>query len=712
MARNLSLTWHGFLWGLVLALFLVSSARAADWAGEPADETPGEAELASAAAEVLVGAQLSRHPLDNDLSGRFLDGYLDALDSLHLVFFQSDVDEFAWFRPELAQMTAAAGETWPAHLVFARYLQRLESQVSFQTTYLKTASFDFSGSDSWQPERRHLPRPRDLEAAKALWRQEVRADFLEEKLQGVASAKIPARLARRYDRRLRIMQHLKYEEVFQIYLDVFAHAFDPHSDYFGRQEAQEFNTELSLSLAGIGGSLEAKGGYWVIGELVPGGPAARSGRLHPGDRIVSVAQGDTEPEAVTDLPSWQVVGLIRGKEGSTVRLTVAPVGLGNGARTTVSLVRENVKLTDQYAKATVVDLASGQGAAVRLGVIDLPLFYEGSGPEAAGAAADVARLVRRLKTEGITGLVLDLRRNPGGSLSEAIKLTGLFIPGAPVLQTRDAEGHAEVAMSPGTNALYSGPLVVLTSRHSASSAEVVAGTLQDFARAVIVGDSSTFGKGTVQTLVPLKKLIDHPGLGTMKVTVAKFYRPSGGSTQLKGILPDIVLPSESDLPDFGEARLDYALPWDTVAPAAYRKCDLVAPVLSALRAKSAARVAGDPWFQLVRGEVAAWAAQSGQPLTLNESVRRQENEGVDQLQNKLRTASRTVAVRARTSRNLSLVPAVAGVPAADSAPADDRILREAEDILADYAQSFQTLPTEVGVMNFHPCQADRMDQGH
>jgi carboxyl-terminal processing protease len=347
-----------------------------------------------------------------------------------------------------------------------------------------------------------------------------------------------------------------------------------------------------------------------------------------------------------------------------------------------------------------------------LGVIDLPLFYEGSGPEAAGAAADVARLVRRLKTEGITGLVLDLRRNPGGSLSEAIKLTGLFIPGAPVLQTRDAEGHAEVAMSPGTNALYSGPLVVLTSRHSASSAEVVAGTLQDFARAVIVGDSSTFGKGTVQTLVPLKKLIDHPGLGTMKVTVAKFYRPSGGSTQLKGILPDIVLPSESDLPDFGEARLDYALPWDTVAPAAYRKCDLVAPVLSALRAKSAARVAGDPWFQLVRGEVAAWAAQSGQPLTLNESVRRQENEGVDQLQNKLRTASRTVAVRARTSRNLSLVPAVAGVPAADSAPADDRILREAEDILADYAQSFQTLPTEVGVMNFHPCQADRMDQGH
>ncbi|MGA2243712.1 MAG: carboxy terminal-processing peptidase [Verrucomicrobiota bacterium] len=661
---------------------------------EPVYEAPTEASIACATADVLGGAQISHQPLDSSLSSRFLDGYLEALDSRQLAFFQSDVDEFGWFRPNLAQLAAGEGETWPAHLIFARYLERLAAEVNFETNFLQTPRFDFTGFDSWQPDRRDLPRPRDLEAAQALWQEEVRADFLQEKLAGVPPSEIAPRLARRYERRLQIVQHLGFDEVLETYLDAFAQAFDPHSEYFSHDEAEEFSRELNLSLAGIGGSLEARGGYWVVGEVESGGPAARSGRLHPGDRILAVAQGDGEPEEVTDLPAWKVVSLIRGPHGSTVRLTVIPVGQGNAASETVSLVRDDVSLTDECARASVVDLARDGGAIYRVGVISLPLFYEHSDTLAGGASADVARLIQRLKQEGVMGLVLDLRRNPGGSLEEAVKVAGLFTPAGPVLQTRDSMGRVAVEYSPGTNALYSGPLVVLTSRGSASSSEAVAGALQDYGRAVIVGDSTTFGKGTVQTLVPLNPLLPGPGFGTVKVTMAGLYRPSGSSAQLKGIIPDIVLPSETDLPGRGEAQLENALPWDSVPPAAYRNLDLVRPVLAALRGQSGARVAIDPWFQLVRGELAALAAESGKPLSLNEAIRRRENAAADRLQCALRLAHQAESVRLRESYAITLATIADGARVTEAGPVDDVELSEAENILADYVQLIQAAPLE------------------
>jgi len=689
---------------VVYVALMMAVFRTNGLAEEPTNETPTEADIAYITAGVLDHAPFAHRLPDDLLSTQFLDGYLDALDPSHLVFLQSDVEEFGWFRPDLVQMTRSQGDTWPAHMIFARYLRRLARQVSFETNLLQTAKFDFTGHDSWQPDRRSLMRPRDLNAAQALWQEEVRAEYLQEKLAGLPPYKIVLRLTQRYERRLQMMSQLRANDVLEMYFDAYAHAFDPHSDYFGHEEAQEFNTEINLSMVGIGGSLESRGGHWVIGELVPGGPAARSGLLHPGDRLLSVAQGDGEPEDVTVMPSSHVVALLRGPAGSTVRLTVIPAGKGGAARNTVSVVRENIRLTNEWAKASIIDLPQTNDTTCRVGVINLPSFYETRGQNAGGASADTARLIGKLKQAGITGLILDLRRNGGGSVQQAIWLTGLFIPAGPVVQTRDATGQVQAERSPGTNALYRGPLVVLTSRLSASAAEIVAGALQDYGRALVVGDPSTFGKGTIQTLVPLWKFLHYHGFGAVKVTLTKIYRPSGTSTQIKGVVPDINLPSETDQPGIGEALLPNALPWDTVPETVYSNLDLVGPVLATVRANSRARVASNPEFGLVREDLALLATEAAKPLSLNESMRRQENAKADNLQaemNRARLANsarppQIYEVTLANVESVELPPArkpspsnTAAAQLAGKSPDADIELRETENILVDYVQALQ-----------------------
>jgi carboxyl-terminal processing protease len=674
--------WRGPACGILLAAVLCAGALAQ----EPDGEAPTETEVAQATASVLAGAQLSQLPLDDNLSTRFLNGYLNALDAAHLVFLQSDLDEFSWFRPDLAQMTAAEGDTWPAHMIYERFLRRLEREVNFQTNFLHTATFDFTGHDSWQLDRHDSSRPRDLEAAQALWQEQVRSDYLHEKLAGAPAAEILRKLTHRYERRLQIVNQLNFAEILEIYLDAFAQAFDPHSDYFGQEEAQEFTSDLNLSLAGIGGSLVAKDGSWVVGDLVPGGPAALSGSIHPGDRILAVAQEVGEPEDVTDMPAWHVVHLIRGPQGSTVRLTILPAGQPDAATRIVSVVRADIRLTEGYATASIVDLPLGQNGRCRMGIINLPLFYESSGTNGGGASADTARLIQRLEQEGVAGLILDLRRNPGGSLEEAIRLTGLFIPAGPVVQTRNATGKITVVESPAAAALYGGPLVVLTSRVSASSSEIVAGALQDYGRALLAGDSATFGKGTVQTLVPLRTLIRYPGFGAIKVTIAQCYRPSGASTQLKGVSPDIVLPSETDRPDIGEPRFQNALPWDTVPGAVYREQDLVRPVLAALRDKSNARVAAQPWFRLIHDKLTEAEIESGRTTSLNESAQRRQQAAADQFRVKLDKFHAADYSRAQRIWDVTLANGVDVAKAPENGPTDDMVLCETENILADYIQ--------------------------
>jgi carboxyl-terminal processing protease len=698
-----------------LSVFSVLTLLVAFCAAVPScladNEPPTEADITRAVAGLLQRLQFLQLPLDDSISSQCLDRYLDSLDGAHLLFFQSDLDEFASFRPGLAAKILVEGETRPAHLIYSRYLKRLAQQADFTAQLLHDEKFDFTGHDSWQLDRHAASPPRNMAAAQDLWRQEVREDYLLEKLAGTPIVSIAPALAQRYGGRLQTMGRLSPAEVMGVYLDALAHAYDPHSDYFGHPEREEFKIEMNLSLFGIGGTLQAKGGYCIIRDLVPGGPAASSGLLKPGDRIVAVAQDKSEPVDIKGMPSSQVVELIRGPKGSTVRVTVIPARAGNSNRKTVTLVRDEIKLTEAHAKAAFIDLPQTGGRPLRVGILDLGLFYGKGDEKGDGASADATRLIRKLKQEGVRGLILDLRRNGGGALEEAIRLTGLFIPSGPVVQTLGPDENVEVGVSPETNSLYDGPLVVLTSRLSASASEIVAGALQDYGRALIVGDSSTFGKGTVQTVVPLRELFHQRGLGAVDVTVGKFYRPSGASTQLRGVVPDIVLPSETDLPDIGESKLPNALSWDILPATTYTKFDLVRPVLGALREKSHSRVAADPGFRLVREELAMEEKdEEAKSVSLNEADRlcvkmQADKIGAEMKKVVLADAARTPPAYYITLADVDspkLPPAVerartsvAVAKPGEINPDEDIELREAENIVADYINA---LPWPSGVI--------------
>ena len=592
------------------------------------------ADVVRLTAEILERSQFAHHRLDDELAAKFLDRYLDALDGSHTLFFQTDEDEFSSLRHSLAVETRRDGDLVPARRIFQRYLQRLDQRAAFVTATLQKETFDFSGHDRYEYDRTDAPRPHDLAAAQTLWHQQLRAEYLAEKLNGKSPSDIVKTLTARQTRMDKMMKNFDDGQISEIYLNALAHVYDPHSDYFGPEEAKNFSIAMNLSLVGIGATLETTDDGCKIRELVPGGPADRSGRLHPGDRIVSVAQDGKKPIDIAQMPLSRATELIRGVKGTTVELTIVPADPGRETgHTIVRIVRDEVKLEEQQAKARIVDLPSAGGQTTRLGVIDLPSFYEGTDRAHRSATADVARLIQKLETEGVRGIVLDLRRNGGGSLEEAIRLTGLFIHGGPVVQMRGPAGDIETGTDKDPSELYTGPLIVLTSRLSASASEILAGSLQDYGRAVIVGDSSTFGKGTVQTILPLARILKQNGIpssdnaGTLKVTIRKFYRPSGASTKLRGVKADIVLPSTSDVGEIGESAMKDPLPWDTVPSARFTSEDRVHPVLEALRAKSAQRVATANEFAWIRSEIAMRDRNlATKSVSLNEVERRTEKE--------------------------------------------------------------------------------------
>jgi carboxyl-terminal processing protease len=494
----------------------------------------------------------------------------------------------------------------------------------------------------------------------------------------------------------------------------------------------DFSIAMNLSLFGIGATLRAEDGYCKIYELMPGGPAARSGLLKPGDRIVAVGQADQKSVDIVEMPLPDAVKLIRGPKGTRVRLTLIPAGAGDeSARKTITIVRDEVKLEDQEAKARIVDLPQKDGATSHLGIIDLPSFYSGyHGPThstPSSATADVVKLIRKLETEHIQGLILDLRHNGGGSLEEAITLTGLFIHEGPVVQTRELDGRTDVGADTDASELYDGPLIVLTSRFSASASEILAGALQDYGRALIVGDKSTFGKGTVQSVVSLGRLMDQNHLvhtadpGALKITIRKFYRPSGASTQLKGVAADIALPSLSDASDVSEAELKDPLPWDQVPPSDFVREDHVSAFVHQLQARSAARVAKEQDFDYLREDIAQYKqVLATKTVSLNEADRRREKQTAktrEESRNHERAAREeaqpttyeitvknadTPGLPAPATTISSPVAKLAGPPADEaeeaetSVPQGDPVLRECERILADYGAMLRR-PSSVAV---------------
>jgi carboxyl-terminal processing protease len=443
---------------------------------------------------------------------------------------------------------------------------------------------------------------------------------------------IVKQLARRYNRTLRNLKQIEPDEVLQVWLDSLGHAYDPHTDYLGKRELDQFAISMNLSLFGIGATLQSEDGYTVIRSIVAGSPAEKSKQLKIGDKVVGVAQGDGDFADVIDEKLNKVVDQIRGAKGTKVRLQTIPEGADSSVRKVVTIIRDEIKLEDSEAKSKLIEVPADNGQVTRVGVIDLPSFYanfpvggrRGSGKTTTG---DVAKLVKKLTAEGAQGIILDLRRNGGGSLEEAINLTGLFIKSGPVVQVRNFDGSVQVEEDSDESVAYDGPLMVLTSRFSASASEIVAGALQDYGRAIVVGDNSTHGKGTVQTVQELGnwlvRFAQNPGAA--KITIRKFYRASGASTQLKGVTPDLVLPGVNNHLEVGEASLTNALPWDTIASAAFEKVNKIQPVLPELTRRSTDRLAKDHDFSYVREDVERFKKrQAEKSVSMNEAKRRAE----------------------------------------------------------------------------------------
>ncbi len=628
---------------------------------------PNDPRIAYVAARLLESYHYLQRPLDRDLSIKFFDSYINELDSQHENFLQSDIDEFSAIRTNLDVLTVgghATAELAPAFAIYSRFLERSEQHYDYVNQLLHQDKFKFNTDERIVTDRRHEPFPKDLDEAKALWRQWLRFEILSErlsqeltetngtftvKLSTEAVTNIPALLEKHYSWGQRMLTNLDSDAVLQTYLNGLAHAYDPHSDYFGAPKAQDFSIDMNLSLFGIGAQLGEDDGYCTIRDLVAGGPAMKSKQLKPDDRIIAVAQGNQTPVNAMDMDLGKVVQMIRGPKGTEVRLTISPAE-DRTARRVISLIRDEIKLEDKEARAELLVLPNGK----RLGVIDLPSFYAPVGLNDDGpttpkyCSVDVAKLIKKLKQQKVEGIIMDLRSNPGGSLEEAVRFTGLFIKDGPVVITRESSGRITADSVPDPGQLYDGPLVVMINHYSASASEIAAAALQDYGRALVVGDVSTHGKGTVQELKQLRPYVwpatpsatNDPG--TLKITKGKFYRVSGASTQLKGVASDIVLPDVLDYsPYVGEKALDNPLPWDTIAPAHYDQFNFVQPYLSELRRRSAARLTTNQDYIYIREDIDQYQKlQADRTVTLNEHEAIAQREHIT-LQNKARDKERT-----------------------------------------------------------------------
>jgi carboxyl-terminal processing protease len=602
----------------------------------PADD----ATIARVTARILNQDNFAHDLSPSVVSTRMFDEYLDALDPLHLFFLQSDVASFESYRTKLDSMLLQTGDTTPAIQIFARFRERFNAQIDYINELLKNEKFTFTDNSSYEFDRKTAPRPKDLDEARQMWRDRIRYEYLQEKLNNKKPDEIVKTLTSRYSRLAHAIREYDTDDTLEIYLTSLAHAYDPHSDYLGKSSLANFGIQMKLSFFGIGALLEQDEDYVKIAELTPGGPAIKSGKLKAGDRIVAVGQANQAPVDTSGMKINNVVDMIRGPKGTQVKLIINPVdATDRSVRKTVVLTRDQVKLEEQEAKAKLIEMPDSKGQPMRIGVIELPSFYadvDSKDQVQKSTTNDVAKLLQKLKQEKVTGVILDLRNNGGGYLSEAISLTGLFIKKGPVVQVKNSDGSVKVDSDKDPSVAYDGPLVVLTNRLSASASEIAAGALQDYGRALIVGDTSTFGKGTVQAVVQLGPILEQNNLstkadpGALKLTIQKFYRASGASTQLKGVIPDVILPSMDDAIKVGEKTLEYPLPYDTIDSANYDKLNRTQPYAEELRQRSAARIATDPDFIYLRQETDILKKMlDAKTVSLNEEQRLKEKKEAD-----------------------------------------------------------------------------------
>lgn len=556
-----------------------------------------------------------------------------ALDGQKLFLLETDLAEFQERnRPEsLYWNLSTLGRLDAAFAIYHRYEQRVRDRVAWIEKRLP-GDFDFATDATYQLDRSELAFPADQEAADGLWEKRLQFELLQELLNDKPLDEARTKVAKRYERLLRNLDDFDAGDVTEVFLTAIANLYDPHSNYFSPDTYEDFGINMRLQLFGIGALLGLEDDVCVLKEIIPGGPADLSRLLQPNDKILAVAQAEGDFVEIVGMKLRRIVQLIRGEKGTQVRLLVQPADAADAAvRKEITLVRDLINLDSARAHAAVFQVPDAEGEAHPYGVITLPTFYgreRDGAKEQNSASDDVADLLTRLKTENIEGLVLDLRRNGGGLLSEAVSLAGLFIPGGPVVQIKNYAGEVKIDEDADRSVAYAGPLVVLTDRFSASASEIVAGALQNYGRAVVIGDSSTHGKGSVQTVIEMERVIparQRQGAitGASKLTVQKFYLPNGASTQLKGVVPDIVIPSIDEFLPIGEQDLPRALPWDEISPSFFDATPIPPSNLVTLRERSAGRLASLPEFHLLQKSIDRFKErQAEKAVSLNLDTRR------------------------------------------------------------------------------------------
>lgn len=614
-------------------------------AGPPAVATSRET-IAMSVGRLLEEGHYTRQRLNEDVSQKFLQTYLELLDFSHLFFTQKDVDDLNAKYGNSIAGDVLLGTLKPAYEIYDLYSKRVDERVAKIKELLKQPT-DFKGDTTIELSRQKSTWPKDEAEADQLWRGRIANELLQEKLSEHPIEPAPQLVGRRYDRLARNVHEQDKNEQMKLFLDALAQTYDPHSEYLSKADMKNFSINMGLSLVGIGAMLRSEDGYAKIENLVPGGPAQVDGRLKVGDRISAVAQGQTEFVDVREMRLDKVVEMIRGKKGTRVRLLVIPADATDPSRRkNVELVRDQIKLKDQEARADIIIKKDENGDPIKLGWLTLPSFYADMDKHQKSTTRDVLALLKRLKKENIAGLVVDLRRNGGGSLEEALSLTGLFLKSGPIVQTKDYNGSIRISSNPDPDIAYSGPMVVLISRQSASASEIFAAALQDYGRAVIAGDKNTFGKGTVQTILPIGRFASLLGSqsdedGALKLTIQKFYRVAGGSTQLHGVVSDVVLPSLSDMPEFGEGALKSPLPYDEVPKAKYTKwSDTHSLFIDQLKIHSEERIKSDPEFHYVMEDIDRLRHKlDDNRISLNEDFRKKELAD-DKLRKEMRSKER------------------------------------------------------------------------
>jgi carboxyl-terminal processing protease len=668
--------------------------------------TAEQAEAAILTTDYLTRAHYRPMPLDDAMSLKIYNRYLKALDSERMIFTQSDINQFEFLKNKLDDAIVLRDLRGP-FAIYNLYQKRVIERWNYARSLLK-GGFDFNVDESMETDRENAAWPTSEAELNEIWRKRVKAEWLSIRLGGKDAKNIRETLDRRYERALKKAKLTKGEEVFQLFMDSYALSVDPHTNYLGPKENDGFKVSMSLSLIGIGASLTTKDDYTVIRELIVGGPAAMSKKFKPGDKIIAVGQGKIGP--MVDVVGWRVddvVKLIRGKENTIVRLDVIPESAGaDGKHNQITLVRQKIKLEEQAAKKSIIKTMDG-GVERSIGVIALPTFYQDSDAMMRGerdyrsATRDVQRLLIELKRDKVDAVLIDLRNNGGGSLTEAIDLTGLFIDKGPVVQQKNAEGDIRVSSDTRSGMAWDGPMGVLINRGSASASEIFAAAIQDYSRGIIIGET-TFGKGTVQQLRPLG---ENPQLGAIKWTIAQFFRINGGTTQLRGVIPDIAFPLETENKYFGESSYDNALPWSMIKPADYKPVGDLKELLPILQAKEEKRLAANKDFKYLQEDWAELQKMRKEgKVSLNETVRRKEREERE-TKRKLREAGLTDAEKSKISKRKDdgLLPSERSI--ADELKAEQEF-KDAKDILLEEAANI--MGDEVGLLRSNTKLADRV----